>query len=383
MSTLKPFLKWPGGKQRELANVLPIVPNDINQYFEPFVGGGAVYFAVRANQYFINDKSTDLIDLYQIIGTEKNIEFIRLLTEINNGWVMVSGIAHSNRPTLREFFLEIRSKNGIVNKDLVASWILEKFGEFCECIPVTLRHDLVYFQKELLVNMMRKLQRMFAIEQKKRMMSLEDIDDNIETALKSSFYMYFRNLLNGWLKYALNEIEKSAVYYFIRNYAYSSMFRYNTRGDFNVPYGGIGYNGNNLTAKIDYLNSVELSNHLKKTEVSNLDFEEFFLGKSIGANDFIFLDPPYDSDFSTYDKNVFSQNDQIRLADFLIKSVKCKWMMVIKNTEFIYSLYQNKGLYFDDFAKNYAVSFMNRNNKLVSHLVITNYQTKANFARQA
>ena len=49
-------------------------------------------------------------------------------------------------------------------------------------------------------------------------------------------------------------------------------------------------------------------------------------------------------------------------------------MLIIKNTDFIYSLYSNTpGIYIASFDKKYAVSFMNRNNRNVTHLIITNY----------
>ena len=91
------------------------------------------------------------------------------------------------------------------------------------------------------------------------------------------------------------------------------------------------------------------------------------------TNDFIFLDPPYDSEFSTYAKNEFDKSDQTRLANYLLKECKAKWMMVIKNTEFILKLYSDKKLSVKSFEKKYLVSFMNRNDKDVQHLMITNY----------
>ena len=48
-------------------------------------------------------------------------------------------------------------------------------------------------------------------------------------------------------------------------------------------------------------------------------------------------------------------------------------MMIIKNTDFIFSLYNQKGLNINSFDKKYLVSFMNRNDKDVEHLIITNY----------
>ena len=51
--------------------------------------------------------------------------------------------------------------------------------------------------------------------------------------------------------------------------------------------------------------------------------------------DFIFLDPPYDSEFSTYTKNKFTKDDQLRLSKYLIDHCSAKWMLIIKKTELI------------------------------------------------
>lgn len=90
--------------------------------------------------------------------------------------------------------------------------------------------------------------------------------------------------------------------------------------------------------------------------------------------DFIFLDPPYDSEFSTYAKNEFTRADQLRLAQYLTKECEAKWMMIIKYTDFIYDLYASTpGIQIRTFDKEYLVSFMNRNNRKATHLLITNY----------
>ena len=89
--------------------------------------------------------------------------------------------------------------------------------------------------------------------------------------------------------------------------------------------------------------------------------------------DFVFLDPPYDSEFSTYAQNAFTKEDQERLADYMINECKAKWMMIIKYTDFIFGLYNKPGINICTFDKEYLVSFMNRNDKKVTHLLITNY----------
>jgi DNA adenine methylase len=100
----------------------------------------------------------------------------------------------------------------------------------------------------------------------------------------------------------------------------------------------------------------------------------FFDKNEPKEGDFIFLDPPYDSEFSTYAQNEFTRDDQIRLADYLINDCKANWMMVIKNTDFIYGLYDKEGITINSFDKKYLVSFQNRNNKKAKHLIITNYK---------
>ena len=66
-------------------------------------------------------------------------------------------------------------------------------------------------------------------------LSQNDLIKNIETAFKSAYYMYFRYLYNNKKKLKLSNPFYCAVFYFIRDYCYSAMFRYNTNGEFNVP----------------------------------------------------------------------------------------------------------------------------------------------------
>jgi DNA adenine methylase len=65
-----PFLRWAGGKTRLLRHLLPFVPEDFNGYFEPFLGGGAVFFAIRGRArgpIVLSDLNEDLINIWQIV----------------------------------------------------------------------------------------------------------------------------------------------------------------------------------------------------------------------------------------------------------------------------------------------------------------------------
>jgi len=372
--SLKPFLKWPGGKTKELKVIIPNLPEKINNYYEPFIGGGAVYFAITsANHYFINDKSKDLIDLYKNIKSENNSELFNTLTKIDNYWQELDKIFEKHKIELVTVFSELRKSEEFDLKEIIIGFADNNFDDFSNSLNSIFDFDLKFYKKELKTNLTRKMQRMREIEKEKGLLCGKDIDANILTAIKSSFYMYFRHLYNKIEKYNIPPIIFSAIYFFIRNYTYSGMFRYNADGEFNVPYGGIGYNGNSLDKKIKYISGKEIQNRLQKTTIENKDFYDFMKFQNTTENDFIFLDPPYDTEFNTYDQNEFTQNDQKRLANFLINETKCKWQLVIKNTDFIHSLYKKDGINIRYFDKSYNVSFMNRNDKKTEHLLITNY----------
>ncbi|MDR1390562.1 MAG: DNA adenine methylase [Treponema sp.] len=381
---LSPILKWPGGKKKELKYIIPNLPASIHKYYEPFVGGGAVYTAISsAKEYFINDKSNELISLYQSISDKNRSLFFKSIEEIIHNWNILNAVIRKNAvffiKTYKNFSKEKTNEEKTKNKLL--AFIFDNSKQFNGMFSDNFNFNTSNFLTELQTNLFRKIIRMKQIEQKKKQLPDEDILDNMETALKSAFYMHFRHIYNHVGEYNIDNFTKSAIFFFIRNYAYGGMFRYNSLGQFNAPYGGIQYNKNNLQKKVNYLKSDSLYHTLKNTIIDNLDFEDFFKKYKPAKNDFIFLDPPYDTEFSTYTKNTFGQSDQKRLSEFLTNKCRAYWMLIIKNTDFIKQLYFNKGLEIKSFNKTYLVSFMNRNNKDAEHLLITNYNNGALYGK--
>lgn len=60
----KPFLKWAGGKKSLLTHLEKILPNSYNSYFEPFLGGGALFFSLQPKKAFLSDLNKELINTY-------------------------------------------------------------------------------------------------------------------------------------------------------------------------------------------------------------------------------------------------------------------------------------------------------------------------------
>lgn len=356
----------------ELRHILPDVPL-FNRYFDPFVGGGSVFMAMDAEEYFINDVSGELMELYGCIAATDR-DFFRYAEEMDKSWRRAALFAEAN-PALAEMYK--RHRAGLVGKEELRAFL----RAFCadERVPIlripggTFGTFPCPLPEEMEASLLRKMERMRKIEANRHELSDADLYANIETAVKSALYASYRHLYN---RKGIRESDRKlhcALFFFVRNYAYGGMFRYSGEGDFNVPYGGIAYNGKSMVKKLGYYRSRPVLDRFTRTRIHNLDFEEFLRSAKPSEDDFVFLDPPYDSEFSTYARNAFTREDHRRLAGFMLNECKAKWMMIIKDTDFISGLYDKKGIGIRAFDKEYLVNFMNRNDRKVTHLLITNY----------
>ncbi len=381
---MKTFIKWAGGKEKELSYILSNLPQKYNRYIEPFVGGGAVYFNVSFKEAIINDRCEELIHLYECIK-DGDEEFFKKVTDLYHNWTLLKKVVENNSEELLNLYKNYcnDSLNGdakqikIEYTNIICEFVIKHSKEFNGVLTNNFNINIENFIHEIQKKLYDKIKRMYIIECKKGTMNETDILQNIECSLKSAFYVHFRYLYNYKEELNLSSKFATAIFYFIREYCYSSMFRYNSQGKFNVPYGGISYNRKDFLKKIEYIESSTLRKYMEKTEIYNMDFEDFCDKVKLKEDDFVFLDPPYDTEFSTYSKNKFNKDDQIRLANYLSKT-KAKFMLIIKNTDFILNLYKDKGFNIEIFEKKYLVSFMNRNAKGVEHLLITNYKIEDN-----
>lgn len=80
----RPFLKWAGGKQQLLPRLLEAMPARFERYFEPFVGGGALFFALtqvrQPLQAFLGDANPDLVATYEVVRDDVTVLMERLGT---------------------------------------------------------------------------------------------------------------------------------------------------------------------------------------------------------------------------------------------------------------------------------------------------------------
>ncbi len=185
-------------------------------------------------------------------------------------------------------------------------------------------------------------------------------DERVPNANEDLYYR-MRELFN----YPDETFLDGVLYFFINKTAYSGMIRYNSNGEYNVPFGRYANFNTHLVTE-------DHSNLLKTADLFNLDYKKIF--EMADTKDLMFLDPPYDCVFNDYGNidmmNGFDESEHRRLAEDF-KNLSCKALMVIGKTPLTEELY---GKYIaDEYLKNYAVNIRNRFKNDKMHIVVKNY----------
>lgn len=237
-----PFVKWAGGKRQLLPELLKRVPK-FTIYYEPFVGGGALFFSLQPQKAIINDFNKDLISTYIAINDDVESLIQSLSTYENNA----------------EYYYKIR-----------------------------------------------------------------ELDRNPEIFNKMS------------------NIEKASRLIYLNKTCYNGLFRVNSAGEFNSPFGS--YKSPNI---VNEPTLRAINNYFQNANLTFMtgDFESTL--KNIKKGSFVYLDPPYDpisesSNFTCYTNVGFGKDEQIRLKLVCDKlnSKGVKFLLSNSATKFIMDLYE-------------------------------------------
>jgi DNA adenine methylase len=158
------------------------------------------------------------------------------------------------------------------------------------------------------------------------------VDDRLEFANRETLYyeqrMRFNQLIsNGEAESA----EAAALFYYLNRTCYNGLCRFNSSGQFNVPFGRY--------KRINYQRDfTDYRRIFSDWEFSGGDFEQL----PVESDDFVYADPPYDVEFRSYSKEGFSWDDQVRLGEWLAEH---RGPVVLSNqaTDRILRLYKKLG----------------------------------------
>jgi DNA adenine methylase len=245
-------------------------------------------------------------------------------------------------------------------------------------------------KKSLLVDINRELIISYKVIQKdplkliEKLKNLEEIFINLSREDRKELFYEIRYLYNqqitgfDYKNYNNDWVERASSLIFLNRTCFNGLFRQNSKGEFNVPYGD--YVNPNIC---DEVNIFEVSKALKETEIIQSDFE--ITAKFIKENTFVYLDPPYrplnkTSSFTSYAKEDFCDKDQIRLSDFYRKMSKKGAYLMLSNSD---PKNQNpEDDFFDDLYSDFNIDrilasrMINSNGKKrgkIKEILVTNY----------
>jgi DNA adenine methylase len=153
------------------------------------------------------------------------------------------------------------------------------------------------------------------------------VPKNLEEARcsRTHLYYYFRNEYN---QIKIPNMRSSVLFLYLNKAGFRGLYRENSSGEFNVPYGNY-----KKVQLVDVNNIIELHKLFQKVEFQVKNFQEFDV-KDLSESDFIYLDPPYfpldlESSFTSYTGAVFSHQDVVDLC----KKIPCRFLLSNAKTE--------------------------------------------------
>lgn len=373
---MKPLLKWPGGKTRELAVVRDRWPERVGTYVEPFVGGGAVFFDRAPACAVLGDANPQLMDLYRRVQ-DGDPGLVAALEEIAVHWDDALGEAASKGGSLATAY-QVAGRRGAAPDDTLVAGLVA-WVHPAEARPHAARS---------LRDKWRRLRRL----EEKHATTFDDelVRAQLETALRAGYYTWVRDAEGGELageeaaRGARGQdpegAARSARFYFVRELCYGAMFRQNRQGRFNIPYGGKGYNRKRIRTQVARLMDPARRALLARAELVEGDFRGLFerAASGLGPDDLVFLDPPYDSDFSAYAGLSFGETEQRALAG-IVAGLECRVLGIMKATPLVREIYRQaaaawaargRTLELSEYAKTYGYNVRGRNDREATHLLL-------------
>lgn len=275
-ASLKPIVKWAGGKSRLLPTLLPMMPADVTDYVEPFAGGLSVLFGLTPLVAHVNDANHELINLYEVVRDD-----------VDGLLVALSEHAAANS---EEHYYAVRA----LDRDVAA----------------------------------------FA---------------------------------------ALSRVERAARFLYLNKTAYNGLWRVNSRGQMNAPYGRYANPSLADESVMRAVSSFFRSHDITFTSGDFVDTLQF-----VQAGTFVYLDPPYAqsskaASYTGYVAGGFGIDDQTRLAEWFRAADDRGAFVMLSNsdTKLVRELYD--GYFVTEVTAPRAISCKGDGRQPVTELVVMNY----------
>lgn len=159
-------------------------------------------------------------------------------------------------------------------------------------------------------------------------------------------------------------VECAALFVYLNKCCYNGMYRENSKGGFNIPFGKMK---NPVICDIEGLTNFK--NLFQNVHVSCRGYDNI----SPNSKDLVYMDPPYHQTFTNYNKNAFGEDEQTRLKNFIDELTKKGVYVILSNsdTDFIRGLYKDYNLI--ELSTAYSIGGKNASRGNRKELLIKNF----------
>ena len=285
LMSVKPYLKWAGGKRQLLPEIRKYIPASFDLYVEPFVGAGAVLFDLQPGRAVINDANRQLIMTYEVIRDDVE--------------TLIAALKEHTAKNTKEYYYTVREQD----------------------------RDSAVFGR-------------------------------------------------------LSKTEKAARLIYLNKTCFNGLYRVNSQGLFNVPYGRYK---NPAICEEETLRGIH--EYFRNNEVVILNGDFAKAARMATPDSFVYFDPPYhgadNSNFTGYQADGFPEAEQLRLRDVMKEltdqGVKC--LLSNSDTEFIRKIYKDKAFRVETVTASRTINSNTAGRGKVNEVLIRNWKVGRKRAR--
>ncbi len=276
----------------------------------------------KNNVFFV--KATELLDSYiQQFGTFAPLPIVSKNTKPVIKW------AGGKRQIMQQIIKHFPQKFNNYHEPFVGG-----MSVFLEIVNSGFEFNKAFLSDKLqvLINMydVIKNNKEEFLQESKRNIYTNNLDNFTE--IKIEFNKMKKNITND------NNIKLAVMMMYLNKIGFNGMYRENGSGEYNIPF------GKQKNPTIFNIQNIDNLHSILKNEnvfIKNCDFSDVLL--NVQSKDFIYLDPPYHSTFSSYTKDKFDENQHIKLKEMIdtLSQKDCFVILSNSDTEFIRELYKD------------------------------------------
>ena len=320
---MRPLVRWPGGLEDKLELLVQHIPESFENYYDPFLGSGALYFEVEARQYYVNDSCNELMDIYRAAkkgrkglwhtldsacSAWKKIEahilcvqdeLIQMAFEWKIGWFK----------SYTDFALAVKEVMGRIWYSTLFTFTIPDPADFA----IEMRHKVIEALLVVADNGMDK----------------DEAVASLLTAMKEAIFNFMVEVYN---RPAVDGTVKSGALMFISHYSRQLCLYYDDTEEMRPDYIGADADKVYVSDLMEQKDSEAFVAKMERTHFWNMPARAFLQKNKISYDDFLFLNPQSDDDLSA------------SLA--YLHSPRCDthWMLLTEDEETIDELTSQRGV---------------------------------------